>query len=257
MSTYPVSPRSDFLEWCQSHAPVFEKNADAIGMTLEQAMKFGSLTGEAAKAILEQEAAQQAARVATRRARDAVAALQAGAGDAVRTIRATAELNSYPNKVYNTAQIAPPADPSPTPPPDKPRRLDVTLVAATGALTLTWKASNPRGTSGTAYVIRRRLPGETAFSYLGVTGEKRFVDETVPTGVERVEYTVQGQRGRRAGPMSEILLVMVGQVGTRRDSRTGIGGDSRTGDVGLPASVSSPRDGLVQNSKSGRVKTSG
>ena len=217
MSTYPVSPRSDFLEWCQAHAPVFEMNADAIGMTAEQALKFGSLTGEAAKAILEQEAAQQAARVATQRARDSVAALQAGAGDAVRTIRATAELNSFPNKVYNTAQIAPPADPSPTPPPDKPRRLDVTLVAATGALTLTWKASQPRGTSGAAYLIRRRLPGENGFSFLGVTGEKGFTDETVPAGTEHVEYTVQGQRGRRTGPLSEILRVTIGRTESARD----------------------------------------
>lgn len=220
MSTYPTSPRADFLEWCLSHAPVFEKNAAAIGMTVEQAAKFESLTLEAAKAILDQEKVQNAALVATQRVRDALAALQTGAGDAVRSIRAYAELNANPNNIYNAAQIAPPAEPSPTPAPDKPRQLDVTLVAATGAMTLTWKAANPRGTSGTAYVVRRRLPGETAFSFLGVTGEKRFTDETVPAGAERVDYTVQGQRGRRTGPLSEILVVTIGQVDVARDAAT-------------------------------------
>lgn len=235
MSTYPVSPRADFVEWCQAHAPVFAADPDAIGMTAGQAAKFKSVTDAAAKAILAQQEAQQAAAVATQRVRAALADLQAGAGDAVRSIRACAELNSNPNKIYSTAQIPPPADPSPTPAPDQPRRLAVTLVAATGALTLTWKAANPRGTSGTAYVIRRRLPGETAFRFLGVTGEKRFTDETVPAGTERVEYTIQGQRGKRTGPLSEILVVVIGkaEADTRTDSRSSVvaGKDSRGGAV--------------------------
>jgi hypothetical protein len=189
---------------------VFNADPEAIGLSPGQAADFASLAVDAAAALLAQDKAQQAALVATQKVRQAFAALQAGAGDAVRSIRAYAELTTSPNSVYATAQIAPPADATPTPPPAQPRRLRVTLEAATGALELSWKARSPRRTGGTAYIIRRRLPGETAFGFLGVTGVKTFVDETVPAGVEQVQYTVQGQRGAKAGAVSEVLTVAMG-----------------------------------------------
>jgi hypothetical protein len=210
MSTYPVSPRTDLLKWCEAHVPAFNADPEAIGLSPGQAADFALLAHEAAAALVAQEKAQQLALVATRQAQAAFAALQAGAGDAVRSIRAFAELAAEPNAVYASAQIAPPADATPTPPPAKPRRLRVTLEAATGALELSWKATSPRRAGGTAYIIRRRLPGETAFGFLGVTGVKTFVDNTVPAGVEQVQYSVQGQRGAKAGPVSEVLTVAMG-----------------------------------------------
>ena len=37
MSTYPTSPRSAFLDWCQVHEPIFTAHAAAIGLTVAQA----------------------------------------------------------------------------------------------------------------------------------------------------------------------------------------------------------------------------
>ncbi|MBI5864616.1 MAG: fibronectin type III domain-containing protein [Planctomycetes bacterium] len=113
--------------------------------------------------LIAQEQAKQAYRVATQETNGAFAALRATAGDDVRLIRAYAESQSKPEVVYNTAQIPPPAAPTPIPPPGQPTDLTVTLAPSTGELTLRWKVTNPPGASGTSYIIRRRLPGESEF----------------------------------------------------------------------------------------------
>jgi len=212
MSTYPTTPRADFLQWCEAHAPVFAKQNVDIGLSPEQAGEFESLAKKAAEALLAQTVAQQAAAVATQRVRQAFAALDEGAADAVRNIRAFAQTSAAPESVYNRAEIASPARRSPLPPPARPRQLAITLEAATGALTISWKARQPRGSGGATYFVRRRLPGAAEFAFIGATGIKTFVDTTVPAGAERVEYTVQAQRGNRSGPVSEVLWVALGRV---------------------------------------------
>ncbi len=211
MSTYPDSPRSAFIMWCQAHTDVFANNAAAIGLTPGQAVAFADATTAAADLTLAQEQARQAAKVATQAAVDAVDALRANAGDTVRLIRAFAETQADPAAVYQLAQIPPPASPSPAPPPAQPIDLTVTLEPGSGNLTLRWKAANPVGTSGTTYIIRRKLPGESAFSFVGVSGKKTFVDNTLNAGPDSVQYTVQGQRADSSGPLSPIFTVNFGQ----------------------------------------------
>jgi hypothetical protein len=212
MSTYPTSPRSAFLEWCQAHENVFVDNAAAIGLTVPQANAFKSATDAAAAATLAQEQAKQAAKVATQTVEDAFNTLRTNAGDTVRTIRAFAENSGKPLTAYNTAQIPPPAPPSPAPPPAQPGDLSVLLDPPTGALTLRWKASNPAGTSGTSYIIKRRVPGESEFRFLGVSGKKEFVDDTLVAGPDSVQYTVQGQRADSSGPVSPVFTVNFGRL---------------------------------------------
>lgn len=231
MSTYPRTVRADFIQWCQVHGSIFVENAPAIGLSAGQAEAFDDLTLKAMDAILAQNAAIQAARVATETAKAALSALRIGAGDTVRTIRAFAENSRNPNTVYTLAQIAPPADRAPTPPPATPTRLSASLDATTGALTIRWKAAQPMGLSGTTYLVRRRLmtaagqpvdaagagatpvsAGETAFTFIGATGAKAFVDGTLPSGVEQAQYTVQAVRGKRTGAVSAILSVQMGSA---------------------------------------------
>jgi len=57
----------------------------------------------------------------------------------------------------------------------------------------------------------RRVPSTLAFTFLGITGQNRFVDADVPACTQQVEYTVQGQRGKRAVTLSQLLLVTIGQ----------------------------------------------
>ncbi|MBK8269436.1 MAG: fibronectin type III domain-containing protein [Planctomycetes bacterium] len=210
MSTYPTDNRSDFVQWCQAHDTVFIDNAPDIGLTAPQAEAFEILTVKAADAIRVQREAAQAAMAATQTAKAAVRALRIGAGDVVRTVRAYAENAKNPLNIYNKAQIAPPADRMPTPAPERPRSLSATLDATRGALTIRWKARNSAGTSGTNYLIRRKLPGEDQFAFVGVSGAKLFDDATIPEGVTQVEYTVQAVRGKRAGAVSAILTVRMG-----------------------------------------------
>ncbi len=210
MSTYPTTPRSAFLQWAQAHESVFVTNAVNIGLTAAQATAFKTATDALAAAMLAQESARQAAKVATQAADDAFQTARSSAGDTVRTIRAFAENSAKPLTVYNLAQIPPPSSPTPTPPPDQPTNLQVVLDAAMGTHTLRWKAVNPA--SGTSYIIKRRLPGETEFSFIGVSGKKTFVDDTLIAGPDSVQYTVQGQRADSSGPVSEIFTVNFGQL---------------------------------------------
>ena len=65
--------------------------------------------------------------------------------------------SAKPITVYNAAQIAPPSPRGPSVPPNTPTDLRVELDPVTGALTLKWKASQPRGVNGVVYNIRRRV----------------------------------------------------------------------------------------------------
>jgi hypothetical protein len=138
--------------------------------------------------------------------------LGTAAGDAVRSIRAFAGTSAEPAGVYSLAQVPPPASPSPVPPPARPSGLTVRLDAAAGSLTLRWKATNPANARGTTYIIRRKLPGETQFAFIGVAGKKCFVDETLPAGRDSVQYTVQGQRANLSSPVSPIFTVNFGKL---------------------------------------------
>jgi hypothetical protein len=86
----------------------------------------------------------------------------------------------------------------------------VELDSATGAVKLSWKASNPSGTQGTSYIVRRTdTTGE--FVFVGVTGVKTFTDDTFFAGPDSVQYTVQGQRADSAGPVSAIFTINFGR----------------------------------------------
>jgi hypothetical protein len=88
----------------------------------------------------------------------------------------------------------------------------VTLDPSDGTVSLRWKATNPANARGTTYIIRRKLPGETEFAFIGVSGKKCFVDETLPAGRDSVQYTVQGQRANLSGSVSPIFSVNFGKL---------------------------------------------
>ncbi|HYE62470.1 MAG TPA: fibronectin type III domain-containing protein [Phycisphaerales bacterium] len=115
-------------------------------------------------------------------------------------------------RICTSGQSPQPCKPQPASAPAQPKELAARLISGDGALEISWKARNPRGTQGTTYIVRRRLAGEREFSFLGVTGAKRFTDNTVPAGVTGVEYTVQGQRADVSGPWSPILSVALGSA---------------------------------------------
>ncbi len=231
-NTYPTTPRADFLSWCQIHAPLFIDSAVEIGLTPAQATAFNTQTAAFGSALNDQAAAQQAAKMSTEAANAAYQGMLTTAGNTVKLIRAFAENSADPNVVYQTAQIPAPQPPKPAAPPAEPTNLTVELLPPSGALVLRWKASNPTGTSGTSYIIRRRLPGETGWTVVGFSGKKMFTDDTMVAGPDWVQYTVQGQRSDSSGPLSQIFVVSFGIAP---------GG-------GMTASVSSMASGMAKGS---------
>ena len=212
MGSYPTSPRAAFLDWCYGHIEIFTDNAAAIGLTPAQALAFKNAT-EAAKAVQAQQTlARQALDALNIDTSAAFDTLRTRAGDTVRLIRAFAEVAADPNAVYSTAQIPPPAAATPLPPPAQPTDLRVELDAASGLLTLRWKAANPPGGGGTSYLVRRRLPGESEFTFIGASGAKKYIDTTLLAGPDMVQYTVQGQRSGEAGPLSPVFTVNFGRA---------------------------------------------
>lgn len=212
MPTYPSSPRSAFLEWCQVHEPEWSANAAAIGLTPAAVTAWGLRITAASDADLAQATAKQDLKTATEVVGTAYGTLREDTAELVAAIRAFAENSADPSAVYALAKISPTATPTPVPPPAKPVDLTVELEPGTGLLTIKWKASNPPGAGGTAYIVRRRLPDEVAFSFVGVTGNKRFTDSSLIAGPDWVQYQVQGQRSDQAGPPSDTLVVNFGQA---------------------------------------------
>jgi hypothetical protein len=213
------------LVWCQNHFQIFLDNYEEIGLTQDQANAFKSSTLDCASAATQQEVARQAAENATANFGDKYRVMRGNMTRAISAIRSHAEETDNP-AVLITAQVPARQDPSTLPPPGQPSNLTVDLISPSGALQLRWRANNPRGAQGTSYIVRRKLPSETAFSFIGVTGEKRFVDNGFTAGPDSVQYTVQGQRADSAGPESEIFTVRFGRQGpgiTILSSGTGTG----------------------------------
>jgi hypothetical protein len=212
MGSYPTSPRSDFLAWCQAHVAVFTDRAATIGLTPAQAARFKSVVTSATDRLSAQTEARIAAKTATSQATESFRELRDVTGETVRVIKTFAETSNNP-AVYDLAQIPPPAPPTPLPPPAQPTDVTVSVDATTGAIQLAWKATNPRGSSGTSYIIRRKLPTQTSFEFVGVTGVKRFNDNSFIAGPDSVQYTIQGQRSDTSGPVSAILTINFGRAG--------------------------------------------
>lgn len=213
MGTYPLTPRSSFLAWCEAHYPTFLTNYAALGLSNTQALAFKTATLDLGTKQAASDAAKFAARTAVSDANASDANLRRAAGDTVRLIRAFAEASSNPQAVYTLAQIPPPAQPSPAPAPGTPKNFTVGINSADGTIELAWKCENPSGTSGTTYVIRRRLTNEDPWTVVDVTGEKRWSDSTFVAGPDSVQYTVFAQRAGMAGEASEILTVNFGRSG--------------------------------------------
>ncbi len=208
----PQSPRSLFLAFCQSHSLTWAQVAEQIGLTEPAAAAYAEQVNAAVGAVQAAESARNAAKAATAFASAQVALLRAATSSTVTQIRVFAEDSADPAAIYQLAEIPAPAKPSPVPAPGQPTNMGVSIDPTTGDLTLTWKCVNPPGANGTSYIVRRKLPGEAAFTFLGTTGPRRYTDTTLFAGPDSVQYTVQAQRSGLSGPVSAILTVNFGRL---------------------------------------------
>ncbi|MEX2217537.1 MAG: hypothetical protein WD749_02155 [Phycisphaerales bacterium] len=208
-----ILPRNveELIQFCENHQPVWQNAGTQIGITPAQLLAFGDAVGEARAAFDAKTASRQADRDATVALRSEAGQVRQVAAQLLASIKAFAENQPDPTVVYVAAQIPPPASPKPIPPPGLPADFRVGLDQE-GNVLLAWKCANPPGAAGTVYIVERRSGTSGPFSYLGATGERRFLDETVPGGGPVLDYRVFGQRAGKSGPAA-IWTVRFGQGG--------------------------------------------
>ena len=187
------------IEFFESHISPWTEHVADIGLTAGSVANLTSLTEAARASFLAAEEARQASKAATEAFYTAVAAMAKSGTSMVETIRVYADVNNNPN-VFVLAEIPAPSSGSPVGPPGTPFQPVVTL-SQTGAIALNWKCNNPSGASGTIYEVRRQIGGGS-FAFIGATGTREFVDDTIPAGSSIVNYQVNGLRSTVRGPVA-------------------------------------------------------
>lgn len=219
MPTVPKT-RSDRLEFYETHIVAWQADPGSIGLDAGATDAQADRIAEARAAYDAHQEAIAAARAATQRYYNAVEAMHAdpGAGaDMIETIKAFAETTDDVG-VYARAQIPPPATKSTAPPPGTPTTFGTRLLGD-GALRLTWKCNNPRGTAGTVYEVLRSVgegPVGTVggeMEYLGTAGSKSFTDTTIPAGATNLVYQITALRSTRRGSPARFTVRFGGGAG--------------------------------------------
>jgi hypothetical protein len=203
---------SGTITFFATHVEIWADHAVEIGTTPDQVAALTAKTDEVRANFAAQQAAQSAARAATARLNSTLGELVAMGSDIVKQIRTKAAIDG--DAVYSVAKIPPPAAPSPIAAPGTPSGFRFS-VDAIGAVTIRWDCKNPRGSKGTVYQVKRQT-STGAFDFLGVTGEKKFRDSTLPRGggpAGAVTYEVTAVRSTRAGTMGRFTV----QFGGGRD----------------------------------------
>ncbi len=217
MSVIPEK-KSEQLEFCEVHAKRWLGAAAQIGLTPTQCNAFVELTAAARAAYDAAQDARDAAKAATTAQDAALNSAVRRAADLIRFIRAFASTAPDANVIYSIAQIPPPAQPVPAQAPGKPDGISV-ILEPTGAVTLTWSASDAAASSGGFFDVSRKLPGQSSFVPLGgapgaTTRSRRmsFTDATVPATAASAgaQYLITGRRGTLVGQSSDAITVQFG-----------------------------------------------
>lgn len=194
----------------ETHVGQWAEHAAALGLSAGEVAELAELTAAAREASEAQQAARLAAEAATLRFHTAVARMAARGSGVLKQIKAVAgeaEGAGGAVAVYVLARIPVPAARSPIPPPGRPYGFRAELLQ-NGAIVLRWKCDNPANSTGTMYEVRRRAyasGGSRAFAFLGTTGVREFIDETVGVGAGGVggaggvTYEVVAFRSTRRG----------------------------------------------------------
>lgn len=217
----PIVPANDVaaLEFFESHGPQWQSNAAGLGIPgpLAASIKADAVTTRGLyQAAID---ARNASKAATLAWQSSLSNLRIEGSAGIAAIKATADNNANPNSIYELAQIPPPATPAPLPAPGQPFAFTVGVLAS-GALSLKWKMTGTQG-GNLFYQVKRRLVGESAYTILGGSGNKTFIDETLPAGTDSVQYIVTAFRGQTAGLDSIPVPVQFG-VGGEGASLAGV-----------------------------------
>lgn len=216
MGTVPNS-RLGTLEFYETHLPLWAADPTIVGLTLEAVTALQGFVGTARTTYESAQAARVASKGATEGFYNAIDTLRTAGSGALAEIRAFAKSTANPD-VYITAGIPAPAVPSPVPAPDAPTEL-ATTVAMNGEVMLKWKVKQPAPGAEVFTVIYRRLNGAGAFTEFTSTGEKTWIDTTIPPGTQSASYMVRARRGDQVSPASAPVTQFLGIPGNQGEGQ--------------------------------------
>lgn len=212
MGTNMPSTIPEVIDWCTSRVDLWSTNATSIGLSAAQALAFKTTVTTMVANHTKAEVARVAAKNATMDFQSSFDAARALGNAYILMIKAYAETTHNPG-VYALAAVTPNNPPSTLPAPNAPQTFGAEINPS-GTLTIKWKVTQPAGVSGVAYVVSRRMVGQTEFSIVANVGSaKMYTDTTLPYGIDRVEYMVQPVRGNAMGPQSNVFALQFGSVG--------------------------------------------
>jgi len=201
MSTVPNKPL-DKIQFFEDHLAPWNASAVGIGTTAATVTDLQNKTQNARAAYTAQQVARQTAKTATQAFNDAVNLMSVAGQGIIKQVRAKAEVSGDLN-VYTLAQIPAPAVPSSRAAPGTPFNFKVKLQP-NGTLEIIWNCNNPSGTSGTTYNVFRRNLVTGEFAYLGGSGQRLFIDDTIPAGRTQLTYQIQAVRSTSVGVFGEF-----------------------------------------------------
>ena len=210
MGTNVPDKKEQQIIWFENHWPLWQTTPEKYGLTAAQVTAIKNATNAARTAFTTAKAARQTAKNATTSQDEAVGSMNRVGRDGVNIIKAFIE-NSGDTSLWGAAGIEPPSPRGRAANPNAPTDLKA-QIDSEGNLTVSWKASQPRGVDKVVYLVRRSIDGGE-FALLDTVGEKSFTDETVSSGTRTVAYTVQAKRGNQRSPLSSSLTVRFGRGG--------------------------------------------
>lgn len=214
MATNMPQERGDALDWVEQHIEPWTDNQAAIDLSVAQVAAITQLATTAREKLTAAGAARQAAKTATQEWYAAADQMKQLSSDLIIDIKAYARGDGG-EQVYTLAQINPKDPPGEAPPPAVPSDMRTSLTNE-GFVAMTWKGKGP---TGTRYHVRRRLPSENVFTFLGDTSDKGFTDQTVPQGTTRVDYQIVAVHTDKSVPGEPFFV----QFGAGNNQQAGEG----------------------------------
>ena len=190
------------VEFFETREADWQTSATLIGTTSAAVTALTAKVTAAREAFNAQQLAFAQAKAATQAFRDAERAMTLAGTEIIKQVKARAATGG--NAIYTLALLPVPATPAPLPPPGTPSDFTAALNPD-GSLKLRWKCANPAGAGGTIYQVSRKV-GTAAFSVIGGSGNKIFVDAICPAGVPAVTYQVQAVRSTAGGTPAQFIV---------------------------------------------------
>lgn len=170
------------------------------GLVAGDATAYAALNAAYAAAYVAANAPETRTKVTITNKDDAAVSLRAMASLLAKKIDGTATVT---NGMKEAIGLSVRKTPAPFGPPGQCSDFKSKLLSD-GSIESTFKANNPTGMSGVTYQIWRRIGSEGEFNYLVASGEKKFVDATIPAGTQQVQYQVRGIRPTAAGAWAQF-----------------------------------------------------